>query len=278
MLAEVAVNVLFALLYLVQPGAVANARPGAFADAFFFSLETLATVGYGTMSPGTTYGHVVSAFEILTGMALTAVLTGLLFVRFSRPKSKVLYSTRAVVAMHNGQPTLMLRLGNGRLTLLTQMKARLGILLSEETSEGQVFRRVHDLALRSADMQVFVLTWTLMHAIDASSPLHGYDSGRLVREDVRLFLSIDGRDHRWARKSRRCGCMAPTTSSSGSGSLTPSRATPRAIRRLTSRGWMGWSLTRPGRDRLARTPAPYWAGLTAMGAGPQHLRPILQDR
>ena len=192
--AEVAVNVLFALLYLAQPGAIANARPGAFADAFFFSLETLATVGYGTMSPGTTYGHIVSAFEILAGMALTAVLTGLLFVRFSRPKSKILYSTHAVVAMHNGQPTLMLRLGNGRLTLLTQMKARLGILLAEETSEGQVFRRVHDLALRSAEMHVFVLTWTLMHPIDASSPLHGYDLGRLVREDVRLFLLIDGRD------------------------------------------------------------------------------------
>ena len=194
MLAEVAVNVVFALLYLAQPDAIANARPGAFADAFFFSLETLATVGYGTMSPGTTYGHIVSAFEILVGMALTAVLTGLLFVRFSRPKSKVLYSTRAVVAMHNGQPTLMLRLGNGRLTLLTQMKAQLGILLAEETSEGQVFRRVHNLPLRSAEMQVFVLTWTLMHAIDASSPLHGYDPGRLMRDDVRLFLSVDGRD------------------------------------------------------------------------------------
>jgi len=194
LLAEVAVNVVFALLYLAQPGAIANARPGAFADAFFFSLETLATVGYGTMSPGTTYGHIVSAFEILAGMALTAVLTGLLFVRFSRPKSKVLYSTRAVVAMHNGQPTLMLRLGNGRLTLLTQMKVQLGVLLSEETSEGQVFRRLHDLALRSAEMQVFVLTWTVMHAIDDSSPLHGYDPGRLMREDVRLFLSINGRD------------------------------------------------------------------------------------
>jgi len=194
LLIEIAVNVLFALVYLAQPGAIANARPGSFADAFFFSLETLATVGYGTMAPATTYGHVVSAFEILTGMALTAVLTGLLFVRFSRPKSKILYTTHAVVTMHNGQPTLMLRIGNGRLTLLTHLSAKLGVLLAERSSEGQAFRRVHDLPLQRAEMQLFVLTWTLMHTIDESSPLYGYDADRLAREDARLFLSVDGRD------------------------------------------------------------------------------------
>jgi inward rectifier potassium channel len=194
LLAEVAVNVAFALLYLAQPGAIANARAGSFGDAFFFSLETLATVGYGTMAPATTYGHAVSAFEIFTGMALTAVLTGLLFVRFSRPKSKILYSTHAVVAMHNGQPTLMLRIGNGRLTLLTHLNAKLGVLLADRSSEGLSYRRVHDLPLQSADIQLFVLTWTLMHTIDEASPLHGYDAGRLERDEVRLFLSVDARD------------------------------------------------------------------------------------
>jgi len=146
------------------------------------------------MAPATTYGHIVSAFEILIGMALTAVLTGLLFVRFSRPKSRVLYATRAVVAMHNGQPTLMLRLGNGRLTLLTNLTAKLGVLLAESSSEGQAFRRVHDLRLHRADIQMFVLTWTLMHTIDQTSPLYGYDADGLVRNDIRLFLSIDAWD------------------------------------------------------------------------------------
>jgi len=146
------------------------------------------------MSPATTYGHVVSAFEIFTGMALTAVLTGLLFVRFSRTKSKIIYSTHAVVAMHNGQPTLMLRIGNGRLTLLTHLNAKLGVLLADRSSEGQTYRRVHDLPLQRSDIQLFVLTWTLMHTIDAASPLHGYNAERLARDDVRLFLSIDARD------------------------------------------------------------------------------------
>ncbi len=194
LLIEITVNFIVALLYLVQPGSIANARPGSIGDAFFFSLETLATVGYGTMSPATTYGHIVSAFEIFSGMALTAVLTGLIFVRFSRPKSKILYATRALVAMHNGQPTLMLRLGNGRLTLLTHMTAKLGILLAVPSSKGQAFRRVYDLRLQRADIQIFVLTWTLMHTIDESSPLHGYDADRLASEDARLFLSIDARD------------------------------------------------------------------------------------
>jgi len=146
------------------------------------------------MSPATTYGHVVSAFEIFTGMALTAVLTGLLFVRFSRTKSKIIYSTHTVVAMHNGQPTLMLRIGNGRLTLLTHLNAKLGVLLADRSSEGQTYRRVHDLPLQRSDIQLFVLTWTLMHTIDAASPLHGYNAERLARDDVRLFLSIDARD------------------------------------------------------------------------------------
>ncbi len=194
LLIEVTVNVLFALVYLAQPGAIANARHGAFGDAFFFSLETLATVGYGTMSPATTYGHVVSAFEIFSGMALTAVLTGLLFVRFSRPKSKILYSAHAVVAMHNGQPTLMVRIGNGGMSLLTHMTARLGVLLPDSTAEGQSFRRTQELPLLRAEMQMFVLMWTLMHTIDASSPLCGYDTARLANEDVRLFLSVDARD------------------------------------------------------------------------------------
>ena len=193
-LVEVAVNVLFASLYLAQPGAIANARPGAFGDAFFFSLETLATVGYGTMAPATTYGHIVSAFEIFSGMALTAVLTGLLFVRFSRPKPKILYSSHAVVALHNDMPTLMLRIGNGRLTLLTHMGAKLGVLLARRTSEGQSFRRIYDLPLISAEMQMFMLTWTLMHPIDANSPLHGYDAARVLSEDVRLVLSLEARD------------------------------------------------------------------------------------
>ncbi len=111
------VNFVFATLFWLSPGSVANARPYSFPDVFFFSIETLATVGYGQMYPATLYGHLVAAIEIVCGLTFTAILTGLTFVRFSRP--------RAVVAMHNGKPTLMLRVGNGRAAVLLDAAAKL---------------------------------------------------------------------------------------------------------------------------------------------------------
>jgi inward rectifier potassium channel len=104
-------NIVFAVLYWVAPGAVAYARPGSFADALFFSIETIATVGYGAMYPATLYGHVVVAIEIVCGLAFTAILTGLTFVRFSRPRAKLIFAANPVVAMHHGNPTLILRAG-----------------------------------------------------------------------------------------------------------------------------------------------------------------------
>jgi inward rectifier potassium channel len=192
---ELGINVVFALLYLASPGCVANMRPGSFSDAFFFSLETLATVGYGVMAPATLYGHTVSAIEIVCGMVFTAIMTGLLFFRFSKPKPKILFADQAVVTSHNCSPTLMVRIANGRMTLLTNATVRLGVLLFEETEEGHSLRRLHDLALSNASISMFPLTWTVMHAIDEKSPLAGYDAERLTEGDVRLVLTIEARDH-----------------------------------------------------------------------------------
>jgi hypothetical protein len=123
---ELGINVVFALFYLAAPVCVANMRPGSFSDAFFFSIETLATVGYGTMAPATPYGRAVSAIETVCGMVFTAIMTGLLFVRFSKPRPKILFAVQAVVTSHNGSPTLMVRVANGRLSLLTNATVRLG--------------------------------------------------------------------------------------------------------------------------------------------------------
>jgi len=193
--AELVINLFFALLYYLQPGSVANVPTGGFINLFFFSIETLATVGYGVMAPDTLYGHTISAIEIVTGMMFTAIMTGLLFVRFSKPRAKILYADKAVVSIHNGRPTLMLRIGNGRMTLMTHASARLGVLLAERSEEGQFFRRVHDLALERPDIPVFALTWTLMHVIDEASPFHGHDAESLREADPRLFLTVEARDH-----------------------------------------------------------------------------------
>ena len=188
------VNVVFAILYWLVPGSVANARPHSFGDAFFFSIETLATVGYGEMYPATLYGHVIAATEIVGGLGFTAIVTGLTFVRFSRPRPKLVFASNPVVAMHNGTPTLMLRIGNGRPTLLLDATAKLNVLLAAMSSEGKRFPRVQELRLERAHLPAFPLTWTLMHVLDEHSPLHGFDTARAIAANAQLFVTLEARD------------------------------------------------------------------------------------
>jgi inward rectifier potassium channel len=188
------VNVVFAGLFWLIPGSVANARPHNFGDAFFFSIETLATVGYGEMYPATLYGHVIASTEIICGLGFTAILTGLTFVRFSRPRAKLVFASNPVVAMHNGKPTLMLRVGNGRLGVLLDAVAKLNVLLSPTSSEGKRFRRAQELRLERAHLPAFPLTWTLMHVLDEQSPLHGYDRARMIAARTQVFVTLEARD------------------------------------------------------------------------------------
>ena len=139
------INFVFAVLYAAVPGSVANARPGSFLDTFFFSVETLATVGYGVMAPASLYGHLISTIEIFCGIAYTALATGLILVRFSRPRAKFLYASKAVIGTVNSRPTLMVRIGNGRLGVLTNARVGLSLMIEEVTQEGLSFRRAYDL-------------------------------------------------------------------------------------------------------------------------------------
>jgi len=188
------INLVFAALYLVQPGCVANARPGSIGDAFFFSIETLATVGYGEMAPATVYGHLVAGAEIITGMAFTAIMTGLIFVRFSKPKARILYADHVVITRHNGRPTLMMRIGNRRTTMLTNTTLRTHVLLPETTREGQTYRQAYELHLARPSAPIFPLTLTIMHEIDEHSPLHRYDLATIATTDIRILLSLEARD------------------------------------------------------------------------------------
>src|SRR5438477_6020734 len=110
--AYLALNVVFAALYSIGGNCIAEMQPGSFPAAFFFSVQTLATVGYGHMYPATLYGHIISTVEIMTGIFLLATMTGLIFVRFSRPIARVVFSKSIVIAPLNGKPTLMVRIGN----------------------------------------------------------------------------------------------------------------------------------------------------------------------
>jgi len=167
------VNIVFATLFWLVPGSVANARPNSFADVFFFSIETLATVGYGEMYPAAPYGRAVAGIEIVCGLAFTAILTGLTFVRFSRPGAKLVFAPNPVVAMRDGKPTVMVRIGNGRPAILADAAAKLNVLLSATTTEGKRFRRAQELRLERAHLPVSPFYWTLMHVLDEQSPMRG---------------------------------------------------------------------------------------------------------
>jgi len=193
-LVECLINLLFGLLYVAQPRCVANLPPGSLLMAFFFSLETFATVGYGVMAPSSLYGHLVSSAEILCGVAFTAIVTGLMFARFSRPRTSLVYADRMVVAQHNGCPTLMLRVGNSSAEPLLEAMARMTALVGGTTTEGKFYLRSVELKLRRARLPIFALSWTLMHAIDESSPLAGFDAEQMTQEVPRIFVSIEGRD------------------------------------------------------------------------------------
>ncbi len=182
----VAINLLFAALYALGGDCIAGMRPGSFFQGFFFSVQTLATVGYDHMYPQTTYAHVVTTIEIVSGMFWLAVMTGLIFVRFSRPTARVVFSRSIVIAPFDGQPTLMMRVANLRASSLVD--AEFGIMFTRDEplkESGEMFRRFYALKLHFDRLIVFPAALTLRHTIDETSPLYGetaesLESGRAL--------------------------------------------------------------------------------------------------
>jgi inward rectifier potassium channel len=187
-------DVLFGCLYYLVPGCIANLNPPGFAGAFFFSVETLATVGYGEMHPQTLYGHVISMIEIFVGLMTLALITGLMFARFSRPRARFLFAVNAVVRPIDGKLTLMFRAANARLNVIQEASAQLRMLRDEVTEEGFRIRRITDLSLVRAQHPVFILGWTIMHVIDDGSPLKGKSADSLNAAETVFILSLSGTD------------------------------------------------------------------------------------
>jgi inward rectifier potassium channel len=183
-------NLLFACLYLLAGNCIAELQPGSFSDHFFFSVETLATVGYGHAYPATLYGHCVATLEILVGLFGLAVLTGLIFVRFSRPTARIMFSNVAVVAPFNGTPALMLRLANLRHHAMVEAEFRLLFMRSELTKEGEDIRRFYPLRLEFDRLISFPAALTVRHVIDETSPLHGLSAQDLKLTDSRMLASV----------------------------------------------------------------------------------------
>jgi inward rectifier potassium channel len=187
-------NVLFAELYLLGDGAIAKARPGVFADAFFFSVETISTIGYGQMSPATLYGNIVMTAEAMFGLTLLAVSAGLVLARFTRPTARVVFSKVAVVTPYNGVPTLSFRLANERRNQILEAQVSVTLVRDERTAEGEWMRRFYDLQLGHQRSPIFAMTFTVMHAIDAASPLANATASSLATEAVEIVVTVAGLD------------------------------------------------------------------------------------
>src|SRR5580692_2331779 len=188
------INVVFASLYRLEPHAIAEMAPGSFFDAFFFSVETLATVGYGHMYPETFYGHLITMLEIMVGMFGLAVITGLIFVRFSRPTARMHFSKVAVIAPFDGVPNLMIRIANLRHQAMVEPEFRMILIRDSITAEGEEVRRFRSLKLEFDHLIAFPAVLTIRHPIDEKSPLFGMTSEDFRRQSVHILASVVGVD------------------------------------------------------------------------------------
>jgi inward rectifier potassium channel len=187
-------NAVFALLYLLGGDSLVGARPGNFEDAFFFSVQTFASIGYGVMSPKTSYAHVIVTLEAIMSLLTIAIVTGLGFARFSRPQARVIFSEKVLITSYNGMPTVILRTANARYNHIVEAHAQLYYTRDEVTIEGYRIRRFYSLPLSRSHTPSFLLSWNIMHTIDENSPLYQMTSEQFDEFNSQLIISIAGVD------------------------------------------------------------------------------------
>ena len=193
------INVVYALAYLAcGPNAIGGLPPdqfgGAFGRAFFFSVETIGTIGYGNIYPVGVAANVIVTLESLTGLLGLALGTGILFARFSRPTAAVAFSERAVIAPYAGITALMFRLTNARANQLIELEAK---VLFSRMDRGS--RRYDQLALERKSVVFFPLSWTIVHPIKETSPLWGMTEDELHKSDAEFLVLLSGVDETFSQ-------------------------------------------------------------------------------
>jgi len=192
--AYVAFNFAFGFLYFIVPGSLANARRGSIADTFFFSVHSMVGQGYRDVHAATLYADLLVTSEVMCGLIMIAFITSLVFARFSRPKSGVVFSRQAVITRTGEESLLMMRVANQRNNLVIDAEVTAMITHDVHDASGSVTRRFEDIKLVRHRTPFWTLTWTLVHRIDQSSPLWGLNHEDLIAQNVEICVAVTGID------------------------------------------------------------------------------------
>ena len=187
-------NAGFGLLYWLGDQPISNVARNDYLDYLYFSIETLSTAGYGDMHPQTHYGHFIAAVELFTGIFSMSLMTGMIFFRFSRPSARLLFANNPVIAIQDGEPTLMVRFANERHNIIGNATARLWVLKNTISKEGQPIRRFSELSLLKNEHPALALSWTLYHTLDETSPIHNLNADEMGAANIAIAVVVSGYD------------------------------------------------------------------------------------
>ncbi|MDB5039062.1 MAG: channel inward rectifier conserved region 2 domain protein [Bacteriovoracaceae bacterium] len=198
------VNLVFAILYFFcNPesfeGMRTTSREVHFSDCFFFSIQTLATIGYGRISPVQLLPNLIVSIEALVSLMGLALVTGLFFTRFSRPTARVIFSKNAVITKYDGKDVLMFRMANERLNHIVEAHVDVALAHIIVQPDGERFRNLTDLKLKRRKSPLFASTWTVMHFIEPDSPLYQKSKEDLEKCEAEILVSLSGLDETFAQ-------------------------------------------------------------------------------
>jgi inward rectifier potassium channel len=191
-------NLLFALGYYLD-GGIENVHSGSYLDMFFFSVQTMATIGYGKLEPVSLLSNILVSFEAFVGLLALAMMTGLVFAKFSRPTARVRFTRYAVISKRDGVPSLMVRMANMRANRIVEADVHLTVVWDEQTEEGEGIRKIYDLRTTRQRSPLFSLSWTVIHPIDSGSPLYELTPGILEQRNAEVVVSVVGLDETFAQ-------------------------------------------------------------------------------
>ena len=199
-----AINLLFGSLYLIFGGI--HGMANSFSQAFFFSVQTISTVGYGQMHPVSLMANFTVMIESMMGILLISLTTGLCFAKFSRPIVRVLFSNKAVINNRNGVPIFSFRVANERANHIAEAQITVTLLKTDISQEGETLRKLHNLNLDRNSTPLFIMSWLVMHKIDESSPLFGVTEEMFKKDQMLIIVSLIGYDSTLGQTVHaRCG-------------------------------------------------------------------------